>query len=362
MGLKGIIMAGGKGTRLRPITYSIPKPLIPIAGRPCISYAMDSFYEANVKDFIITTGYKFESLITGVLDSKHPDQNVIFSVEKEAAGTAGSVKLVENFINDTFIVGSGDVLQDFNIKEIIDFHREKKARMTIVLTTVPDPSQFGIVEVKDDKIVRFLEKPSPEEAFSNLVNSGLYVAEPEILEQIPSGRPYDFAKELFPKMLKNNEDIYAVQGNGVWIDTGRPQDLILANTLMVERYGNQVNSSSISGKMILNARPRMGPGSQIQGPSYIGESVKIGSSTKIKGTSIYDGTEIGNNVEIEDSVIMDSVKIADGTKVYRSVIMSSNNISENCEINDSVLSQHISLQKDSRIFNVLLHSGNPDEE
>lgn len=362
MGLKGIIMAGGKGTRLRPITYSIPKPLIPIAGRPCISYAMDSFYEAEVKDFIITTGYKFQSLITGVLESKHPDQNVIFSVEQEPAGTAGSVKLVENFIDDTFIVGSGDVLQDFNIKEILDFHRNKNAKITIVLTTVSDPSQFGIAEVKDDKIVRFLEKPSPDETFSNLVNSGLYVVEPEILKHIPSDRPYDFAKELFPEMLKNGEDIYAVEGNGVWIDTGRPQDLILANTLMVERYGEEINSSSISGKIILKARPLMSSGSRIEGPSYIGESVKIGSSTNIKGTSVYDGSTIGDNVEIEDSVIMDSVKIADGTKIYRSVIMSNNNISENCEINDSVLWQAISLQRDSKIFNVSLHSGDADEE
>lgn len=362
MGLKAIIMAGGKGTRLRPITYSIPKPLIPIAGRPCINYNMDSFYSAGIKDFIITTGYKFQSLITGVLESKHPDQNVIFSVEKEPAGTAGSVKLVENFIDDTFIVGSGDVLQDFNIKEILDFHRKKESKMTIVLTTVSDPTQYGIAEISDDKIVRFLEKPSPGKAFSNLVNSGLYVAEPEILKDVPEDHPFDFAKELFPAMLNEGKDIYAVEGNGVWIDTGRPHDLILANTLMVERYGEEVNSTSISGKIKLKARPLMGTGSRIEGPSYIGGSVRIGSTTRIKGTSIYDDSSIGDNVVIEDSVIMDSVKIADGTRIYRSVIMSGNNISEDCEINDSVLSEQISLQKGSRIFNVALHSGTPDEE
>lgn len=362
MGLKGIIMAGGKGTRLRPITYSIPKPLIPIAGKACINYTMDSFYNAGVKDFIITTGYKFQSLITGVLESKHQDQNVLFSVEKEPAGTAGGVKFVQNYINDTFIVGSGDVLQDFDIRGILNFHRKKRAKITVVLTTVSDPSQFGIAQVRDEKIVRFVEKPPREQAFSNLVNSGLYVIEPEILDRIPADRPYDFAKELFPALLKEGESIYAVEGNGVWIDTGRPQDLILANTLMIDRYGEEVNSPSISGKIILKARPHMGAGSKIEGPSFIGETVSIGDSTRIKGSSIYDSSSIGSNVEIEDSVIMDSVRIGDGTKIYRSVIMSGNNISEDCEINDSVLSQQISLQKGSKVFNVALHTSSDEEE
>ena len=125
MSLKAVVMAGGKGTRLRPITYSIPKPLVPIAGKPCIGYVLDSYHEAGIKDAIITAGYKFESLISGVIKFKQDDQNILFSVEKEPVGTAGSIKLISKFIDDTFVVGSGDTLVDFNIRKLIEHHVEK---------------------------------------------------------------------------------------------------------------------------------------------------------------------------------------------------------------------------------------------
>ena len=362
MALKGIIMAGGKGTRLRPITYSIPKPLIPIAGRPCISYLMESFYKASIKDFIITTGYKFQSLINGVLESKHQDQNVLFSVEKEPAGTAGGVKLVENFLEDTFIVGSGDILQDFDISEILRQHRETKAKISIVLTTVDDPSQFGIAEVKNNTIKRFMEKPSPDKAFSNLINTGLYVIEPEVLDLIPPGEPFDFAKQLFPLMLKMGERIGAVTGKGSWLDTGRPHDLIEANKMMTSQYGEEGILKNSTGKIILRGKPKIGEGTTVTGPSYFGDSVSIGSGSSISGSAIYGDCRIGRNVEIVDSVVMDSVRIEDRAKIFRSVIMNGDTIAEDCEITDSVLSQKLNLQKGSKVFNVALHSETMDYE
>ncbi|EQD79039.1 Nucleotidyl transferase domain protein, partial [mine drainage metagenome] len=192
MSIKAVLMAGGKGTRLRPITYSIPKPLVPIAGRPCIGYSLDAYKRAGISDVIITTGYKFEALINGVLEYKDANQNILFSVEKEPAGTAGGVKLVSRFIDDTFIVGSGDVLADFNIKKILEYHKKVNSKFTIVLAEVEDPTQMGIVEMKEGKISKFLEKPSKEEIFSNEVNAGIYVIEPEILDEIPDGIQFDF--------------------------------------------------------------------------------------------------------------------------------------------------------------------------
>lgn len=362
MTLKGIIMAGGMGTRLRPITYSIPKPLIPIAGRPCINYLMDSFYRSGVKDLIITTGYKFHSLISGVLESKHPDQNVLFSVEREPAGTAGGVKLTENFIDGTFIVGSGDILQDFDIAGILESHRKSRAKITIVLTEVDDPSQFGIAEVKDGAIVRFLEKPQPGKAFSNLINTGLYIIEPEILAEIPAGEPYDFAKQLFPALIRKGEKINAVVGSGSWLDTGRPRDLIEANKMMIEHYGSLNTVQNSTGKLICRETPKIGKDVRISGPSYIGESVSIGKGSSISGSAIYNDVKIGDNVRIVDSVIMDATRIEDGSRIERSVIMNNDTISEDCEIEDSVLSQRLTIHKGSKIFNVALHSETADIE
>lgn len=358
MALKAVIMAGGKGTRLRPITYSIPKPLVPIAGKPCIDYTINSYYRAGVKNVIITTGYKFESLIMGVLEFKHDDQNILFSVEKEAAGTAGSVKLVREFVDDTVIVGSGDTLVDFDISDMIRFHKEKGSKLTIGLTTVDDPSQFGIVELKDDLVVRFLEKPSKDETFSNLINAGVYIMEPDIIDHIPSGVQYDFAKQLFPKLLKENEKIYGYVGQGTWLDTGRPNDMIRANQIMTEKYGSETGNEHTKGKVIIKSR-KIGPNNSdtiIEGPTYIGENVSIGKNAVIKRSAIYDGAIIGDDVEITDSILMDLSKVRDKTKIDRSVIMRQTTIGENCEIHESVLSPHLNLQSNSRVYQVSLSS------
>ncbi len=361
MTVNGIVMAGGKGTRLRPITYSIPKPLVPIAGYPCIEYTVESFYRAGIRDLIITTGYKFESLISGVLDLKHQDQNILFSVEKEPAGTAGSVKMVENFIDDTIVVGSGDILADFDIADIVSFHRKKNAKITIVLSEVEDVSQLGIVELKDDKIQRFLEKPSPEESFSKIVNAGIYVIEPEILEKIPYGEPYDFGKQLFPKMVSEGEDIHGYVGKGTWIDTGRPHDMIRANQVMTEKYGTDYAKERFAGRMIINT-PERKIGGSVSGSSFIGSDVEVARGSKIDSSAVYNGVTIEKDVNIVNSLILDSVKIKKGTSIENSVIMRGTVIGEDCEIHDSVLSPKLNLQNGSRVYNVSLASEIVDEQ
>ncbi len=362
MSLKAVVMAGGKGTRLRPITYSIPKPLVPIAGKPCIGYVLDSYYEAGIKDAIITAGYKFESLINGVLQFKQHDQNILFSVEKQPAGTAGSIKLISKFIDDTFVVGSGDTLIDFNVGKIVEFHRKSKAKITIVLTTVEDTSQFGIVELKDGIITRFLEKPSPKEAFSNLINAGMYVMEPEILDYIPEGEPFDFAKQLFPLLLGEGVKIHGYIGDGTWLDTGRPNDMIRANQLMTQKYGTEMNGENMSGKLIINSFMKDLKGAKIEGPTYIGSSVRMGKGTVIRRSSIYDNVQIGDNVLIEDSILMENARVNDGSKLVKSVIMKGTSIDKNCEIHESVLAPQLKLQSNSRVYNVSLSSDVIEDE
>ncbi len=362
MSLKAVVMAGGKGTRLRPITYSIPKPLVPIAGKPCIGYVLDSYNEAGIKDAIITAGYKFEALINGVIKFKNRDQNILFSVEREPVGTAGSIKMVSKFIDDTFIVGSGDTLIDFNIGKLVDFHRKNKSKITIALTNVEDPSQLGIVELKDNVITRFLEKPTPEQTFSNLVNAGLYVVEPEILDYIPEGEPYDFAKQLFPKLIENGIKIHGYIGEGTWLDTGRPNDMIRANQLMTEKYGYNYAENSVSGKLIINSSLRQFQGTTLKGPSFIGEKVTAAAGSSIESSAIYDCVQIGKNVTIKDSILMDGVKVSDGAHIDKSVIMGGTVIGEKCEIHESVLAPRLNLQSKSRVYNVSLSSEAAEED
>ncbi len=353
MTIKAVVMAGGKGTRLRPITYSIPKPIVPIAGKACISYLLDSFYNAGIKNNIITTGYKFDSLISKIIENKYNDQSILFSVEKEPAGTAGGIKIISEFLDDTFIVGSGDILSDFNIKDILNFHKNNNSKITVVLTEVKDPSQFGIVELKDNKIVRFLEKPSAGEKFSNLANTGIYVIEPEILKYI-SEIPYDFARDLFPRLLRKNICIYGYLGKGIWLDTGRPNDLIKANQVMIDKYGKDYNEEFIKGKNIIATMSKF-DGNFI-GESYIGNGIQMKKNIKIYDSAIYDNVNIGDNVEIDNSILMENVTVKNNTKIKNSVIMRNCIIGEDSEIVDSIISPDLSLQGKSRIYNVSLAS------
>lgn len=355
MSLKGVLMAGGRGTRLRPITYAIPKPLVPIAGVPCMEYPIRSFAQAGIEDIIVTTGYKFEALISGLIKTKHQKQSILYSVEREPAGTAGSVKMVEGFLNDTFVVASGDVLADFDIEEAVRSHKESGKIATIVLTEVEDPTQFGIVEDKNNIVKRFLEKPTAAEVFTNMVNAGIYVLEPEIFNHIPEDQTYDFAKELFPKLLREGVEINTYHGKGAWLDTGRPRELILANQLMSEKYGNEINETNFKGKMIIRERPA-GSDFTVTGSCYIGEGVKIGKNALIENSTVYDNAVIAENCNVRDSIIFENCSIGKKSTVSKSVIMKGTSIGKDCEVIESALSSNINIQDGSRIYNVSLSS------
>ncbi len=359
MTIKGVLMAGGKGTRLRPITYSIPKPLVPVAGKPCMEYPLNSFKEAKIKDVIVTTGYKFESLITGLLKNERKTQNILFSVENEPAGTAGSVKLVQGFLDDTFVVGSGDILFDFDIKAAIKHHEESGKIATIVLTEVEDPTQLGIVETENGIVKRFLEKPSPREVFSKMANTGLYIMEPEVLARIPENEPYDFGKQLFPKLVSEGIEINTWVGKGVWLDTGRPKELIAGSQIMASRYGFDIQEKCITGKMILKERP-IGDNFKIDGNCYIGESIKLGNGSMITNSMVYDEVELADDVKIVDSIIFNGCKIDSGSEINGSVIMDNTSIGKKCIIQRSALSSNISIQNSSRIYDVSLSSNSSE--
>ncbi len=353
MAYKAVIMAGGKGTRLRPITYSIPKPILPIAGKTCMSYLLDSFYNAGINDVIVTTGYKYELLINSIISSKNNGQNILFSVEKEPAGTAGSIKMISNFLDDTFIVGSGDILSDFDISDILKYHKKNRAMITMVLTEVKSTDQFGIVELEGDKITKFLEKPEESETLSHTANTGIYVMEPEIVSYIKS-IPYDFGRDLFPRLLRKGIDIYGYRGKGVWLDTGRPNDLIKANQIMVNRYGKDYNEQYIKGKNIIETSSKFN-GNYIEN-SYIGNTIKMENNIKITNSAIYDNVNIGGGVSIENSILMPNVTVKNNSKIRESVIMRNCVIGEDSEIVESIISPDLDLRGKSRIYNVSLAS------
>ncbi|MEW5761464.1 MAG: nucleotidyltransferase family protein, partial [Candidatus Thermoplasmatota archaeon] len=184
--MKAVILAGGEGRRLRPLTEKRPKPLVPIAGRACIEYVISSLVKSGIKEIIITTSYMSDKLIKAIGNGESYGAGILYSFEDKPCGTAGAVKRVEKFLDGTFIVASGDVVMDIDFQKLYESHKKNNSIATLALTYLSDPRNYGIVEIdRRNRIKRFLEKPKEEEVFSNLINAGIYVLETDVLSYIP---------------------------------------------------------------------------------------------------------------------------------------------------------------------------------
>ncbi len=332
--MKSVIMAGGLGTRLRPLTDNIPKSLIPVAGRPVILYLIDSFSTIS-KDYILTVSYKYEKIVelfSGKLASKG---NFLFSVEKDPLGTAGGLKKAEQFLEEAFLVGNADTVFKENMKDLLKFHLNKKNVITIGLTRVDNPSEFGVVKLKDGEIIQFQEKPK-ENAISNLANAGIYVMEPEIFDYIEKGKVSDIAKNLIPSLQESKKRIGGYEIKGTWIDIGRPRDLIRANMEM---------SKPVQDKQ------------GFRGKIYLGKNVKIGKNVNIQNSAIYDRVIISDNVTINNSVIYDNSQIGEGSKVENSILSFNSVLGEGVIVNDSVIGGGLLLRKGGKIEGSIVSSG-----
>jgi len=270
--MKAVILAGGEGTRLKPLTSRTPKPLMPVAGRPCIDFVIRSLIASGFREIVITTAYMSDTLIQSIGDGLDYGASILYSFEGTPAGTAGAVRRVANFIGETFVVAMGDVLADVDFRALYEFHRERRGVATIALTRVQDPTQYGIAAVDPrGRIVKFREKPRREEAFSDLANAGIYVLEPEVLEFIPPDQKFDFAKDVFPKLLAKGLPVYGKELQGMWMDIGRPRDLWRASMEVVRREGKLVSIPGVAtdGPMILQEGATVEAGATLHGPVFL---------------------------------------------------------------------------------------------
>lgn len=234
--MKAVIMAGGKGTRLRPLTNEIPKPLVPLCGKPVMEYAIDLARNHGVTDIAVTVQYLPEKIISYFGEGYPWGVRLNYYYEEEPLGTAGSVKNAEQFLSETFIVLSGDGLTDLDLSGAIRFHKSRRSIATLVLTEVEDPTGFGIVVTNQKgRITRFLEKPKNEEIFTNTINTGIYIFEPEIFKYIPQGTFYDFGKNVFPKLLMERAPFFGYRTSGYWSDIGTLEQYYKTNQDILER-------------------------------------------------------------------------------------------------------------------------------
>ncbi|MGQ9721158.1 MAG: sugar phosphate nucleotidyltransferase [Candidatus Jordarchaeum sp.] len=331
--MKAVVLAGGYGTRLRPLTYTTPKTMLPICDKPVLHYIIDFLSKQGFDEIIITTNYLENQIKNYFGDGRDFGVKIYYPKEDEPLGTAGSVKNAEKYLDETFGVIQSDNITEISLAEALRYHRERKGLATISLVSVENPWQFGIAEVnRKSQIKRFIEKPKPDECFSNLASTGLYILEPEILEYIPENTPFDFAKDLFPMMLKKGKRIYGYRAECFWVDVGKPEGYMKASEWVVNQIKRYISETAeIEGK--------------IRGPVHIGENTVIKKGTKIEGPVIIENDcTIEADSKIQPcSVVKSGVTIGSGTKIEKAVTYQNSKIDSNARLQECIIAENCEL-------------------
>ena len=313
--MQSLILAGGKGTRLRPLTMHTPKPIVPIAGYPFLLYQLELLKRADVRDVILSLSYQPQKIEDKIGDGTDFNVRVSYTVEASPLGTAGAYRNAAGFIRETTVVFNGDVLTDIDLNEVIRLHREREAVATIVLTTVPNPTAYGLVETgKDDRVQRFLEKPRPEEVTCDTINAGIYILEPKVLDYIPEGEPFMFEYGVFPQLLEAGERFYAYTWRGYWRDIGSPSSYL------------QANLDVLAGRIALLDHPPAQRGERFDDTAEIDSSSVVDSSCTVKAGAQIINSVVSRNcyieerARIENSVVRGGSRIGPGATVVEAVI------------------------------------------
>ncbi|MCE1248990.1 MAG: NTP transferase domain-containing protein [Firmicutes bacterium] len=338
--MKAVVMAGGEGTRLRPLTCNRPKPLVPLCNKPVMEYIIELLRDAGITQIVVTLHYLADEIVSYFGDGSEWGVQIMYSVEDEPLGTAGSVKMVEDYLDDTFIIISGDSLTDFNLPEIIKFHKEKKSLATITLTRVDNPLEFGVVITQEDGAIRrFLEKPSWGEVFSDTINTGIYVIEPEVLKLMQKHGNYDWSKDIFPKLLEDEKPLYGYVTNGYWCDIGNIQQYRNAQVDMIQgKVKVNLPGEKLGRNIWLGENAEVHPSAKIEGPAVIGKNCRIKENAQIDEYTI-----LGDNCIIEDSsvlhrsVLWNNVYIGKNNRMSGAIICRQNTIKNNVVINEGAV-------------------------
>lgn len=299
--MHAVVLVGGFGTRLRPLTLTTPKPLLPIANVRQLEHLITGLGSAGVTEVVLAIGFKPQPFFEAFPDGTCAGIPLHYAVEPEPLDTAGAIAFAARHagISDTFVVMNGDILTDLDVAALVTFHEERGAEGTIHLTPVEDPSQYGVVEVDDAGWVRrFIEKPTPDQTSSRVINAGTYVLEPSILDRMPEGRRLSIERVVFPHMVEDGT-LAAMATDDYWIDTGRPETYLRANLDLVDGTRSIILSS-------------VGPQSHIDSSasvthSVIGEAAVIERDCVIVDSVVLPRAHIGARVKVERSLVMGTV-------------------------------------------------------
>jgi mannose-1-phosphate guanylyltransferase / phosphomannomutase len=340
--MRAMVMAAGAGTRLRPLTFSVPKPMVPVANRPVLEYTIENLRRHGIIDLVLNLHSHPDMIKNHFKNGEDWGVHIEYSHEPKLLGTAGGVKKVASFLKgDSFLVMSGDGLTDINLTELINFHRSRRAFGTIALKAVDTRFEYGVTLTgRDGRIKRFIEKPLWSDVFSNAVNTGIYIFEPAALAQIPAGTGYDFGKQLWPKLLKQRKPIFGHSISSYWCDVGnlseyrRAQRDILDGKVRIPLPGRQLkrhvwvdegariaSGVKLEAPCLIGKNSRIERGAHIGAYTVIGHNARIGKNTTLRNCILWNDVRVDSNVTLENCIIGHNARVKEDISVYEGAII-----------------------------------------
>lgn len=341
--MKAVILVGGEGTRLRPLTCNTHKAMVPVLNKPFLEHMLLYLKRHGIDDIILALCYLPERIRSYFGDTRL-GVKLTYVIEESPLGTGGAVKNAQRYLDDVFFVFNGDIFTDIDLQAMLSFHLERKAKVSIALTPVEDPTAYGVVETRTQgRVKRFVEKPSWQEVTTNLINAGIYILDPEVLGGIPPHIPFMFERHLFPRLLDNGVPIYGYPSDAYWIDMGTPEkylqlhhDLLQGkgtSTLCQEIRDKEITcraqslihpTAKIEGAVIIGSGCHIGSGVRIKGPTVIGEGSKILEQATIEGAILWCNVQVGQQATLKDCIVGDNSFIGDHSFIPMGAVIGDN--------------------------------------
>ena len=337
--MKAIILVGGEGTRLRPLTYSVVKPMVPVANRPFIEHVIRKLALHGIDEIVLAMGYKPDSIYAYFKDGRGLGVKLTYSLEEKPLGTAGAVKNAGGHVDNTFFVLNGDCFSDIDYSDMLNQHICNKAMATIALTHVDDPTRFGVVETDaGGRVLRFIEKPAADKVTSHWINAGVYILEPEVLGYIPDNQFYMFENDVFPRMLEKRAPFYAYHNQAYWIDMGTPAQYHRVNCDVLQ--GVCSSPLHTAGDVIIAEGCEIHPSARLTGPVMLAGGCRVGANVCITGPAVIGRScQIYGGAVIENSLLWEDITVGEGAIIINSIIASGAKIIENSRLEGQTINQ-----------------------
>ena len=351
--MKAIILVGGEGLRLRPLTCKIPKPMVPVVNKPFLEHMIENLKRHHIDEVILAICYLPDRIRQHFGDGSDFGVKLSYAVEKSPLGTGGAVKNAEQYLDDTFVVFNGDIFSDLDLTDMLKFHRAHKAKATIALTPVEDPTAYGVVEIDNrNRVKGFIEKPSWDKVTSNLINAGTYVLEPEVLQYIPPGVHCMLERGLFPDLVERGIPFFGYRSHAYWIDTGKPADYLkLHHDLLMGKALSRLPGKMMSADIWVEEGCHLHPSAKLTGPLVIGRGCTIEKDVQISGPSVLgSGCTVGQGSTLDEAILWQNVKLGKNVTIRNSVVGSNSRIGDNTWVTDgSIISDDVVIGKGNKL-------------